>query len=84
VCFITGPLSGLTKTLPAALGELRKVTGQAKIMLGFDRGGAYAQVFHHCCEAGVDWITYRRGGLADTTAGPHRTGGSMPPAAPRP
>jgi hypothetical protein len=72
VCFITGPPSGLTKTLPAALGELRKVTGQAKIMLGFDRGGAYAQVFHHCREAGVDWITYRRGGLADTTAGPHR------------
>ena len=72
VCFITGPPSGLTKTLPAALGELRKVTGQAKIMLGFDRGGAYAQVFHHCREAGVDWITYRRGGLAATTAAPRR------------
>ena len=72
VCFITGPPSGLTKTLPAALGELRKVTGQAKIMLGFDRGGAYAQVFHHCREAGVDQITYRRGGLGATTAAPRR------------
>ena len=48
VCFVSGPPSGLTKTLPAALAELRTVTGQAKIMLGFDRGGSYAQVFDHC------------------------------------
>jgi hypothetical protein len=72
VCFVSGPPSGLTKTLPAALAELRKVTGGAKIMLGFDRGGAYAQVFSHCHEAGVDWITYRRGELAATTAAPRR------------
>src|SRR5512133_902300 len=48
VCFVSGPPSGLTKTLPAALSELRGVTGDAKIMLGFDRGGSYAQVFAHC------------------------------------
>lgn len=72
VCFCSGPPSGLTKTLPAALGELRKVTGQAKIMLGFDRGGAYAQVFRHCREHDVDWLTYRRGGLVATTAPPRR------------
>jgi hypothetical protein len=72
VCFVSGPPSGLTKTLPAALAELRTVTGAAKIMLGFDRGGAYAQVFRHCRDADVDWITYRRGGLADTTAAPRR------------
>src|SRR5512133_3636032 len=53
VCFVSGPPSGLTKTLPAALSELRGVTGDAKIMLGFDRGG--------------DWTTYRRGTLAETT-----------------
>jgi hypothetical protein len=41
-------------------------------MLGFDRGGAYAQVFRHCREAGVDWVTYRRGGLVATTAAPRR------------
>jgi hypothetical protein len=58
--------------LPAALAELRKVTGPAKIMLGFDRGGAYASVFTHCRDAGVDWVTYRRGGLAATTAAPRR------------
>jgi DNA-binding CsgD family transcriptional regulator len=68
VCFVTGPPSGLTKTLPAALAELRRVTGEAKIMLGFDRGGSYAQVFAHCRDHDVDWITYRRGTLAETTA----------------
>jgi hypothetical protein len=72
VCFVSGPPSGLTKTLPAALAELRKVTGGAKIMLGFDRGGAYAQVFRHCRDHDVDWITYRRGALAATTAPPRR------------
>jgi hypothetical protein len=72
VCFVSGQPSGLTKTLPAALTELRKVTGDAKIMLGFDRGGAYASVFAHCRDAGVDWITYRRGGLAATDAEPIR------------
>lgn len=72
VCFLTGPPSGLTKTLPAALSELRKVTGPAKIMLGFDRGGACASVFAHCRDAGVDWITYRRGTLAATTTPPRR------------
>jgi hypothetical protein len=72
VCFVSGPPSGLTKTLPAALAELRTVTGSAKIMLGFDRGGAYAQVFTHCRDHDVDWITYRRGALAATTAAPRR------------
>jgi hypothetical protein len=41
-------------------------------MLGFDRGGAYAQVFRHCRDQGVDWLTYRRGGLKATTAPPRR------------
>ncbi|HSO55952.1 MAG TPA: transposase, partial [Actinomycetes bacterium] len=72
VCFVSGPPSGLTKTLPAALSELRRVTGDAKIMLGFDRGGSYAQVFTHCRDHDVDWITYRRGTLADTTTAPRR------------
>jgi hypothetical protein len=72
VCFVSGPPSGLTKTLPAALTELRRVTGDGKIMLGFDRGGAYAQVFAHCRDQGVDWTTYRRGKLADTTTAPRR------------
>jgi hypothetical protein len=65
VCFVTGEPSGLTVTLPKALAELKKAAGPgAAIMLGFDRGGAYAQVFRHCREQGVHWVTYRRAPLA--------------------
>jgi hypothetical protein len=65
VCFVTGEPSGLTVTLPKALAELEKAAGPgAKIMLGFDRGGAYAQVFRHCRDQGVHWVTYRRAPLA--------------------
>ena len=71
VAFITGEPSGLTKTLPPVLEHLRRITGpDAPIMLGFDRGGAYASVFTACREQGADWITYRRGGLAATDAIP--------------
>ena len=65
VCFISGEPSGLTATLPPALAELTKAARPgAKIMLGFDRGGAYPQVFRHCRDAGVHWVTYRRAPLA--------------------
>src|SRR5262249_22703821 len=65
VCFVTGQPSGLTATLPLALAELKKAAPPgAKIMLGFDRGGAYPRVFRHCREQGVDWVTYRRAPLA--------------------
>ncbi|MGH3193089.1 MAG: putative transposase [Streptosporangiaceae bacterium] len=65
VCFVTGEPSGLATTLPLALAELKKAAAPgAKIMLGFDRGGAYAQVFRHCREQDVDWVTYRRAPLA--------------------
>jgi len=65
VCFVSGEPSGLTVTLPLALAELKKAAGPgAKIMIGFDRGGAYAQVFAHCRDQDVDWVTYRRAPLA--------------------
>jgi hypothetical protein len=65
VCFVTGQPSGLTVTLPLALAELKKAAPPgARIMLGFDRGGAYPQVFARCREQDVDWVTYRRAPLA--------------------
>ena len=65
VCFVTGEPSGLSVTLPKALAELKKAAGPgAKIMLGFDRGGAYPQVFAHCRDQDVHWVTYRRAPLA--------------------
>ena len=65
VCFVTGEPSGLAVTLPKALAELKKAAPPgARIMLGFDRGGAYPQVFRHCREQDVHWVTYRRAPLA--------------------
>ncbi len=65
VCFVTGEPSGLSVTLPRALAELKKAAGPgARIMLGFDRGGAYPQVFRHCRDQQVHWVTYRRAPLA--------------------
>ena len=65
VCFVSGEPSGLSVTLPKALAGLKKAAGPgAKIMLGFDRGGAYPQVFKHCREQNVHWVTYRRAPLA--------------------
>jgi hypothetical protein len=65
VCFVSGEPSGLSVTLPKALAELKKaVPSGTKIMLGFDRGGAYPAVFTHCRENNVHWVTYRRAPLA--------------------
>ena len=65
VCFVTGEPSGLAVTLPKALAELKKAAPPgAPIMLGFDRGGAYAQVFRHCRDQDVHWVSYRRAPLA--------------------
>ena len=71
VCFVTGEPSGLSVTLPRALAELKKAAGPAAaIMVGFDRGGAYPQVFAHCRDQGVHWVTYRRAPLAVPAALP--------------
>ena len=65
VCFVTGEPSGLSVTLPRALAELKRAAGPgAKIMLGFDRGGAYPQVFARCRAQDVHWVTCRRAPLA--------------------
>ena len=93
VCFTSGEPSGLSVTLPKALAELKKAAGPgATIMLGFDRGGAYPQVFRHCREQNVHWVTYRRAPLAVPAMLPvittatigenpdHRLGGRESPA----
>jgi len=74
VCFASGDPSGLSVTLPGALAQLREVLGpDAKIMLGFDRGGSYPAVFRACRAAGADWLTWRRGDLAPPAAAPVRS-----------
>jgi hypothetical protein len=72
VCFTTGDPTHLAKTMQPALDELRQIIPTGKIMLGFDRGGAYAEAFTACRARGIDFVTYRRGKLAETTAAPVR------------
>jgi hypothetical protein len=71
VCFADGDPSGLAATLPGALAQLRQVTGeQAKILLGFDRGGSYPVAFRAIREQHADWVTWRRSPLARPAAEP--------------
>jgi hypothetical protein len=67
VVFGSGEPSGLVATLPAVLTQLRQVLGpDTRILLGFDRGGAYPSAFTacRCC----------RGPLGHLPAGPaHRS-----------
>ena len=71
VIFGSGEPSGLVRTLPAVLTQLRDVLGpDGKILLGFDRGGAFASAFRACREAGADWVTYRRAPLLETSVPP--------------
>src|SRR6266702_3637948 len=73
VAFATGDPSGLSVTLPPVLAQLRQVLGaEAKIMLGFDRGGSYPVAFRAIREQHADWVTWRRGPLAPVTAAPRR------------
>ena len=74
VVFSSGPPTSLSSNLPAVLASLRQVTGpDAPILLGFDRGGSYPVAFSACREAGIDWVSYRRGPLVATTASPKRS-----------
>jgi len=73
VCFADGEPSGLSATLPGALAQLRQILApDAKILLGFDRGGSYPQVFRAIRDQHADWVTWRRAPLAPVTAGPRR------------
>jgi hypothetical protein len=73
VAFAAGDPSGLAATLPGALAQLRQVLGaEAKILLGFDRGGSYPVAFRAIREQNADWVTWRRGPLAPVTAAPRR------------
>ena len=73
VCFTDGEPSGLSATLPGVLAQLRQVLGeQAKILLGFDRGGSYPVAFRAIRDARAGWVTWRRAPLAPVTAAPRR------------
>ncbi|MGI8806681.1 MAG: hypothetical protein ACR2KK_02280 [Acidimicrobiales bacterium] len=68
ICFCTGEPSGLSKTIHDVVGQLRGICGPgARLLIGFDRGGSYPVTFSKLRDAGVDWVTYRRGALVAPT-----------------
>jgi len=74
VVFSSAEPTGLSSTLLGVLAQLQTVIGaDAKVLLGFDRGGTYPVVFRACRDAGADWVTYRRAPLVDATATPRRS-----------
>ena len=71
ICFSSGEPSGLSVTIHGVVAQLRAICGpQARLLLGFDRGGSYPGCFSKLRDAGVDWVTYRRGKLTEPTTTP--------------
>jgi Transposase DDE domain len=71
ICFSSGEPSGLSKSIHGVVAELRAICGpDARLVLGFDRGGSYPVCFAKLRDAGVDWVTYRRGQPVEPAAAP--------------
>jgi len=83
VAFTSGEPKGLSVSLPDALAALQAVladtagrtatAGPGRLLLGFDRGGAFPVTFAHCRDAEVDWVSYRRGPLVAPQSPPRRS-----------
>jgi len=73
ICFSSGPPSGLSTTMLAPLAQLRSVIGERRVMIGFDRGGAYPKVFAELIRRGFDFVTYRRAPLTTPGVAPSRS-----------
>ena len=53
--------ANLAKSLPGVIAAVRKVVGDRRFTVIFDRGGYDGQVFTWLVEQGLDFITYQRG-----------------------
>ena len=73
ILFSSGPPSGLSVTMFAPLLELRRILGDRRVMIGFDRGGSYPKVFAELRRLGFDFVTYRRAPLLTPTVAPSRS-----------
>ena len=59
---ITGEIdSALTKALPRLLGEVRRLVGEQRVTVVFDRGGWSPKLFSMMIKIGFDLLTYRKG-----------------------
>ena len=51
----------LAKSLPSVIAAVRKIVGDQRFTVIFDRGGFDGQLFKWLVEQGLDFITYQRG-----------------------
>jgi hypothetical protein len=70
ICFQSGPPQGLATGMLDPVDQLQAICGERRLMIGFDRGGAYPKAFSELRDRGIDWVTYRRAPLAEPTARP--------------
>ncbi|MGH2844058.1 MAG: putative transposase [Solirubrobacteraceae bacterium] len=73
ICFASGEPRGLSVSLPEVLGQLKAITGERPVMVGFDRGGSYPKTFNAIAGAGIGWITWRRAPLPPAGVEPRRS-----------
>ncbi len=53
--------AGLAKMLPVVLKQIRKLVGQRRVTVVFDRGGYSPKLFFELIQQGFDVLTYRKG-----------------------
>ena len=53
--------AGMVKMLPEVLNEVRKLVGDRRVTVVFDRGGWSPKLFKKLLEANFDLLTYRKG-----------------------
>ena len=53
--------AGLVKMLPGILEQVRRLVGQRRVTVVFDRGGFSPKLFQQIIAAGFDLLTYRKG-----------------------
>jgi transposase len=53
--------AGLVKMLPPVLAEIRRLVGERRVTVVFDRGGWSPKLFQQMIDDGFDILTYRKG-----------------------
>ncbi len=70
VCFASAQPQGLCKGMLTPIEQLQAICAGRRVMVGFDRGGAYPKACKALRERDMDWVTYRRAPLAAPAVNP--------------
>jgi hypothetical protein len=73
ICFCSAPPQGLSTGMLDPVDQLRAICGDRRLMIGFDRGGAYPKAFGELRDRDIDWVTYRRAPLVEPAGRPRRS-----------